>query len=155
MNVVLQRTKQNSTQTLGVLTCYVEPNIPVFQCKTLELPWKENQRNVSCIPAGTYPMKYENSPRFGRMLWELYDTPNRSEIKIHAANYVEQLNGCIALGRSAMDINGDGNVDITSSKDTMRQFHSALDPYQDQVVSITICDVVIDKDVGFPKPHPN
>ena len=28
-----------------------------FVCFTLELPWKENKRNISCIPEGKYELK--------------------------------------------------------------------------------------------------
>jgi hypothetical protein len=42
--------------------------------------------------------------------------PNRSGIRIHAANYSRQLEGCIALGMDQADIDGDGTMDIVQSK---------------------------------------
>lgn len=33
-----------------------------FLCHTIELPWKQNQRSISCIPEG----KYEILPRFSK-----------------------------------------------------------------------------------------
>ena len=35
--------------------------------------------------------------------------------------------GCIALGKNRVDIDGDGFKDVTSSKDTMKRFHNAMD----------------------------
>ena len=64
---------------------------------TLELPWKGNKTNESCIPEGVYRAIKHDSPTFGPTLW-LRDVPGRSEILIHPANYVEQLDGCIAPG---------------------------------------------------------
>ena len=68
-----------------------------FECYTLELPWVENKRNVSCIPAGLYVIKrdtfkgrYEN--------FKLLNVRDRDAIEMHRANKITQLLGCIALG---------------------------------------------------------
>lgn len=70
----------------------------VICCWALELPWKNNRQNISCVPAGEYPLVLEYSPRFNDVLWELKDVPGRSECKIHPANLLSQLSGCIAPG---------------------------------------------------------
>ncbi len=70
---------------------------------TIELPWRENQRRVSCIPTGVYQCALVNSPRFGRV-YEVRNVPGRDHILIHASNlagdvnkgWVTQLHGCIA-----------------------------------------------------------
>lgn len=59
-------------------------------------------------------------------MYEIYEVPNRSECKFHAANYARQLNGCIALGNKRLDIDHDGYKDVTSSRDTMKRFHAAM-----------------------------
>lgn len=65
-------------------------------CKTIELPWKENQRKISCIPEG----KYRIRKRFSKKFWwhlELMSVKNRDLILIHPANdALKELNGCIA-----------------------------------------------------------
>jgi hypothetical protein len=154
LRIELQRVKQTKEQTLGVLTIFNEP-LAVFQCRTLELPWRDNKRNISCIPAGYYPMVWEYSPKYDRFLWELKDVPSRSEVKIHPANYVEQLNGCIALGQKVQDINGDGKKDITNSRRTVRQFQSEIEPFQDEIIYIHIADPAIDKLPEFISPFLN
>ena len=117
---------QDENQTLGKCTIYDENNKPVFSAISLERGWRNNENRVSCVPLGTYPVVLEYSNRFDKDLWELKNVPNRSECKFHSANYWFQLNGCIALGRSIVDINKDGYNDVTSSRSTMKAFHKAL-----------------------------
>jgi hypothetical protein len=65
-------------------------------CHTIELPWLENMRNVSCIPDGRYVLQKRFSVKRGEHL-VVTDVPERSGILIHPANYaLEQLRGCIA-----------------------------------------------------------
>lgn len=69
----------------------------------IELPWRDNQREVSCIPAGTYLCRPVVSIRFGQV-FEVLDVPGRSAILIHAGNFggdaelgwTTDLRGCIA-----------------------------------------------------------
>jgi len=124
MRIRVLRTIDNGKQTNGVL--YVEKdNKILFECFTLELPWKDNQRRVSCIPEGTYKAIKHRSPKFGESVW-IQNVPNRSEILIHPANYVRQLLGCIAPGDSLRDIDGDGLDDVTNSRNTMNKILSLL-----------------------------
>ena len=125
MNVIINRIEFEEYQTLGQLIVMDGLKL-VFQCKTLELPWKDNRQMISCIPPGCYPLKLEWSPRFEMELWEIYDVPNRSECKFHVANYVRQLNGCIALGDMHTDLDGDGLRDVRNSARTLDRFHNVL-----------------------------
>lgn len=65
-------------------------------CKTIELPWKNNERRVSCIPEGKYFLKKRYSLKYK---WHIHITgvQNRSLILFHPANNaMKELNGCIA-----------------------------------------------------------
>ena len=67
-----------------------------YVCFTLELPWKENQKNISCIPEGSYELKSRTSKKFKRHL-EVMDVYGRSGILLHPANdALNELQGCIA-----------------------------------------------------------
>lgn len=101
-------------QTKGQLFVMSDTGQVLYQCFTLELPWKDNQRNISCIPDGRYPIIPRFSPRFQRHL-HLLNVPGRDLILIHEANFVQQLRGCIAVGDMRMDMNGDGLKDLTNS----------------------------------------
>mgnify|MGYP001407129295 FL=1 len=65
-------------------------------CNTIELPWLQNQRNVSCVPEGRYELRKRFIKKFGLHLL-VVDVPDRSWILIHPANDAKtQLKGCIA-----------------------------------------------------------
>ena len=65
-------------------------------CHTIELPWKENERRVSCIPEGEYFLRKRYSKKFDWHL-ELVAVENRNLILMHPANNaLQELNGCIA-----------------------------------------------------------
>lgn len=66
-------------------------------CYSLELPWKGNLRNVSCIPFGSYRCSKQYSARFGHCL-RLFDVPDRSDILIHPGNVLADTQGCILPG---------------------------------------------------------
>ena len=65
-------------------------------CLTIELPYKNNETKVSCIPEGKYFIKKRYSKKFQWHL-EVLDVQNRSFILFHSANNaLQELNGCIA-----------------------------------------------------------
>src|SRR5690348_9692385 len=74
-------------------------------CCTIELPWKNNYRNISCIPEGRYELVKRYRPRFGDHFL-LKEVPRRSYILVHAFNNaLEESRGCIA---PVSDITGEG-----------------------------------------------
>ena len=90
MNLVLQRTYFKEG-TNGALF-----NNDRFVGFTIELPWKENKKQVSCIPEGVYELRPRYSEKFKHHL-VLENVPNRSLILIHPANDAnKELQGCIA-----------------------------------------------------------
>lgn len=112
--------------TLGTLLVYDDDGKQIFKKESLERGWLDNQRRISCVPVGVYDLVLEYSDKFRKDLWELKGVPNRSECKIHAANYWNQLNGCIALGNARKYIDRDLILDVTSSRDTMKFFHEVM-----------------------------
>lgn len=78
--------------TLGV---FLDDTLPF--ALTLERPWKNNQRNISCIPVGGYICKRIQSPKFGDT-FEVQKVPGRSEILFHKGNIDDDTHGCILVG---------------------------------------------------------
>ena len=115
---VLIRINKNDKQTLGRLFVFDGLDID-FECCTLELPFKNNARNVSCIPTGNYKVNPRNSEKYGDH-YIVEDVLMRDYILIHPANYYTQLRGCIAIGYDFFDINGDGEHDLTHSRRTIK-----------------------------------
>lgn len=66
-------------------------------CDTLERPWDNNHAKTSCIPEGEYTAISFQSPHNGDV-WLLENTTPRSMIELHAANFVSELEGCVACG---------------------------------------------------------
>jgi Family of unknown function (DUF5675) len=65
-------------------------------CSTIELPQKNNQPRISCIPEGQYALIKRYNPKF-KWHFQLLNVPGRNYILIHPANdAVSQLKGCIA-----------------------------------------------------------
>ena len=119
------RLEDDGMQTLGQWFVF-DGLDKVFECKMLELPYKDNTRNISCIPKGIYKVEKTYSPRFKKSLYLVRDVPNRSGIRIHVANFNYQLKGCLAPGQSFYDINKDGLKDVTSSGNTLKHLHAIL-----------------------------
>jgi hypothetical protein len=68
----------------------------VLLCRSIELRWANNERNVSCVPEGVYPMAIIQHPKYGECL-RLDGVKGRSGILIHVANDAQkELRGCIA-----------------------------------------------------------
>tara|TARA_R110000824_G_scaffold232018_1_gene419914 strand:+ start:109 stop:513 length:405 start_codon:yes stop_codon:yes gene_type:complete len=70
-------------------------------CDTLELPWVDNQRNISCIPEGVYPVRLrlprESASRDYLHLL-IQDVPNRDLVLVHIGNKSSDSRGCVLVG---------------------------------------------------------
>ena len=72
-----------------------------WMCDTLELPYKDNQRSISSIPAGQYKVRLrlarESASRdYLHLLVE--DVKDRSYILFHRGNSAKDSRGCILVG---------------------------------------------------------
>ncbi|MEI6580793.1 MAG: DUF5675 family protein [bacterium] len=126
--VTITRQPTQTRETLGTLVA--NNGGATLTCKTLELPDKNNIADISCIPKGTYQVKWTFSPRLLKFTYEIQNVPKRSGIRFHSANYYFQLNGCIALGSGFADINGDGTLDVVNSRATIDSFNRFMNKQQ-------------------------
>lgn len=90
----LVRDEYRSTCTLGSLS------IGGATFETLEPPWKNNERNVSCIPEGRYLCKFLKQSASGKYknCFHVTKVPDRVGILIHNGNLPTHTLGCIILG---------------------------------------------------------
>lgn len=93
MTGILTRTESSPAGTFGTL------EVEGLHLYTVELPWRGNERNVSCIPAGEYDVIRWDSPSKGDC-FKVLDVPGREDILIHVANTIRDLEGCIGPGRA-------------------------------------------------------
>ena len=73
-------------------------------CDTLELPWKDNQRSISCIPEGEYPVRIRlprESATRDYMHLLVKDVKDRDYILFHIGNTAKDTRGCILVGQGS------------------------------------------------------
>jgi hypothetical protein len=126
MVLTLRRFEENSHGTFGVLMNNL--NLPI--CLTLELPFVDNLKGVSCIPEGVYALKRFASPTHGKV-YQVVGVPNRAGILLHPANLSSQLRGCIAPGRAfgLVELQGVTGWGVLESKTACKELFKLLDGY--------------------------
>ena len=106
--------------TMGIGSC------EGFNFVSLELPWLDNKRNISCIPPGKYKAKKRISPGKGYEVIELIGVFDRTYIQCHNGNYTRQILGCLLFGSGLKFIDSDDIIDITNSEKTIKKVLSLL-----------------------------
>ena len=106
----------------------------VFTACCMELPWRNNQEDISCVPEGVYPIQLVESiqKRFGNTFL-VQDVPNRSGILFgHIGNYAGDVSkgfkssskGCLVMGLSHAKIRA--QYGATNSGKTIEKFQSTV-----------------------------
>jgi len=109
--------------TIGSLKL-TSSNGNVLRMATIELPWLDNRRDVSCIPEGIYLCEYKVSPLLGEA-YCVRDVIGRSDILIHVGNFAgnvraglrSDVKGCILVGSDIGEIGK--QVCVVNSKRAM------------------------------------
>lgn len=67
---------------------------------SLEPAWRDNERNISCIPKGEYDCHFMARSSSGkyRNVYHVKNVSDRSGILIHNGNIHQHTKGCILLG---------------------------------------------------------
>lgn len=132
------------TGTYGTLT------VNGVTLQTVEQPWRDNRRFVSCIPNGSYLVRRHTSPKFGKcwavlgnglFLSQAEADQGRYAILIHAANWPDQLNGCIAPGLERRILpssprQGFEAIGVTSSRTALDRLEAALKGVEEWVLEV-------------------
>ena len=138
INLLLIRDTFSEKSTIGELFLNGERI-----CDTLENPWVDNQRNVSCIPEGVYPVRLR-LPRESASRDYLHllvqEVPNRDFILVHRGNFPSQTQGCLLVenvenrsyilfhrGNSAKDTRGCILVGLGTEQDVVHNSVLAMD----------------------------
>ena len=96
INLLILRDTFTDKSTIGELFLNSE-----FMCDTLENPYINNERNISCIPEGQYSVRLrtarESATRDYLHLL-VQEVPNRDYILFHRGNSAKDTSGCILIG---------------------------------------------------------
>lgn len=100
MNIVLKRIAKRDTYTIGQL--YIDGQ---YWCDTLEdrvrdLSKERKVAGETAIPAGTYDVVVNISPKFKRLLPRLLSVPHFEGVLIHRGNTAADSAGCILVGEN-------------------------------------------------------
>lgn len=119
-----------SNETLGLLSA-TRKDGQTLNLKVLELPWLNNEQDVSCIPGNGAIYQVEIHAFYDTEMYQIMNVLNRTGIFQHPANYTSQLLGCQAMGEQFADINGDGLTDVTNSVDAVNKLKAFFntEPY--------------------------
>ncbi len=104
-----------------------DDNEVIFKFKTLELPWKDNKRGISCVPEDEYDAVKEG-PTLTRpyIYFRVPNVPGRSGILWHPGTYTKDIKGCTLPGEKLLHINEDGILDVTNTKITLKKLVDLL-----------------------------
>ena len=113
----------------------------VLVCHSVELPWRNNKSNISCIPVGVYELDAYSSPKHGNVFIVSGGTVDkfargpgaRWGILFHVANFTSQLEGCIAPVSRIGVLNGE--VAGLSSEDATRKLFALLDETNELIIT--------------------
>lgn len=132
MKLRLERLWPKTDYTVGRL--YVDGKL---FCNTLEdqlrdLTKEEKVPGRTAIPAGTYRVVFNWSPKFGRNLPRLLNVPHFEGILIHPGNTADDSAGCILVG------NNTSPGRLTESRDTSDRLNVLIEDEQRHGKEITI-----------------
>ena len=129
-------TRYGSIPGQGTFGCL---QIDGWNCVTLEREWLNNAHNISCIPQGGYICSIIDSPKHG-YCYQVTGVPDRSNIEIHVANVMQEVEGCIALGKAFAAMatkatHGQVMWGVKSSRAAFDEFMHIISP-EDFILSI-------------------
>jgi hypothetical protein len=140
--------------TLGFLFVIDDKGAPLLSLVTMERPWIRDkdagdlggEKNRSCVPCGTYKLVRHDSPNHPKT-WALVNhdldvvhfegddgdpDEDRATCLLHSANYVNQVEGCIAPGtRTAKASPGHGSTYMVCDSQKAMSLLRSLVPWTD------------------------
>jgi hypothetical protein len=104
--LVIERGGSTNEGTFGEATLVNAAGVTLWHGDSIELPWRNNQHMISCVPAGVYETQIVWFARLNLNVYELLNVPNRTSCLIHPANWAgdtamgfhTDLEGCTGLG---------------------------------------------------------
>ena len=93
--MIIQRDKPQDDRTTGTAILPDGSEYP-----TLELPWRNNEVSISCIPAGFYRFARDTHGRF--QWFRILFVPGRTDIEMHLGTKPSHSQGCILMTKECL-----------------------------------------------------
>lgn len=110
--ITITRYYHNDKVTLGIMKVDGIDK-PFYTC---ELPWKNNEPSISCIPKGNYTLEPHISPSKGQCF--NISCANRKYILMHSGNLPVNSRGCLLVGLSTGYLRGE--LAVLQSRNAMQ-----------------------------------
>ena len=104
---------------------------------TLERNWVNNEKEISCIPAGSYRCVRRLYHKHGYWTFEVTGVPGRTSILIHSGNTEDDSMGCILIGENFDHLKS--KVAILRSKEAFYEFMDRLRGQDEFTLTIEKC----------------
>ena len=131
MSMTIKRVCFTPAATFGVIINDGEPF-----AVTLELPYRNNIPEESCIEKGIYLCKRVESPRFGET-FEVKGVSGRSYILFHKGNVPADTRGCILIGEQFEQLKD--QLAVLQSQKGFTEFMSRLEGKDNFMLEIKEC----------------
>lgn len=96
VDIFREEVSDNGKATIGRM--YIDGN---YECWTLEdISRPVKIKKETCIPAGSYDLTIDYSPKYRRRMPHVLNVPYFEGIRIHSGNHDLHTEGCILLGRT-------------------------------------------------------
>lgn len=127
IKAMLLRERSMDWGTFGRLTVCKRDGEEFMCFDTLELPWRDNLRQISCIPEGSYRCSF--GPTGKGRLYRVENVPGRDGILFHAGNWAGDHGmkmrcnsfGCILIGDGRGDVIDQPG--IFNTREALDRFH--------------------------------
>lgn len=152
MELILIRSERNDWGTFGELIAPSKGGL-FSALKTCEDDWRDNQRNISCIPAGRYRLVRTVYYKHNYETFEVTPVPNRHRILIHPGNTEEDTDGCILVGlrRGTLWVpDEDDPLHKLALKDAVVESQAAFATFMDWMRGVDDAYLVIRWGPGLP-----
>jgi hypothetical protein len=128
MEIVVQREPSRALTTMG--TMEVSDGTLSLFLFTLEDQVRAAGVKVygeTAIPANRYPLAVTRSAKFNKYLPIIGGVPGYEGVRIHSLNNRKQTLGCIGVGQTSADTNGD------LAEDVIQRSHAAMDALMEKI----------------------
>jgi len=113
MELLVQREPSRDLTTMGVLQADdAQSRLYLFTLEDQVRPAGVKVYGETAIPAGRYPVMITRSSKFNKYLPLLVGVPMFDGVRIHSLNNRKQTMGCIGVGQTSADLDGDLAEDV-------------------------------------------